>query len=277
MKQFYVTGDKHGIITTYRDFQQDPNVAVIILGDAGFNFYLGKKDQKIKQYVSENSKCTWYVVRGNHEARPQDVPNMKEIYDEDVNGLVYVEDGFDKIRYFKDWGIYTIGGYSVAVIGGAYSVDKWYRLTNAGVTQKLDPKYLNPKVTGWFPNEQLSTEEMQQAEIDLAGKSFDFVLTHTCPISWEPTDVFMPVVDQSTVDKSMEIWLNELKSKIDWGIWLFGHYHRDRFERPHVEMFYYRYYTLDDIHARWLNYDQTGELGKDWLFPKSPLFYAKEQ
>ena len=274
MKQFYVTGDKHGIITIDKDLHQDPNAAVIILGDAGFNFYLGKKDQKLKTYVSEHSKCTWYVVRGNHEARAQDVPNMKEIYDEDVSGLVYIEDGFDKIRYFKDWGIYTISGYSVAVIGGAYSVDKWYRLTNAGVTNKLDPKYLNPKVTGWFPNEQLSTKEMCQVETDLGGKSFDFVLTHTCPISWEPTDVFQPVVDQSTVDKSMEIWLDELKSKINWGIWLWAHYHVDRIERPHCEIYYNDFEKLDVIYKRWIDYDNTGKL-EDWWLPKSPMFYAK--
>lgn len=277
MKQFYVTGDKHGMVTTDMELHQDPNAAVIILGDAGFNFYLGHRDTKLKQYVTDHSQCTWYVVRGNHEARPQDVIGMKEIYDADVGGNVYVEEGFDRIRYFKDWGAYTIASYSVAVIGGAYSVDKWYRLTNAGVTSKLDPKYMNPKVTGWFPNEQLSAEEHEQVEADLSGKSFDFVMTHTCPLSWEPTDLFMPVVDQSNVDKSTEIWLDELKSKFDWNVWLFGHYHRDRFERPHVEMFYFCYDTLEEISARWLWYDKTGELGADWLYPKSPLFYEKEQ
>lgn len=48
---------------------------------------------------------------------------------------------------------------------------------------------------------------------------FDFVLTHTCPRCWEPTDLFISGIDQSAVDKSMEDWLDKLKIKL---ILLFG-------------------------------------------------------
>ena len=275
MKNFYVTGDKHGRFLMEDVCVQSENVAVIILGDAGFNFYLSKTDTKLKTYVSENSKCTWYVVRGNHEARPQDVPGMEEVYDYDVHGMVYMQPEFPKIRYFKDWGIYTLGRFRAAVIGGAYSVDKWYRLTCAGVFNKLDPAYNDPKLTGWFPNEQLSVEERAQVEADLAGQQVDFVLTHTCPVSWEPTDVFLPMLDQSSIDKSTEIWMDELKSKFRWSVWLFGHYHRDRLERPNVEMYYHLYESLDYIWDRWCHYAITGKT--PYLYPKSPFFYAKEQ
>ena len=36
----------------------------------------------------------------------------------------------------------------------------------------------------------------------------------------------------------MENWLETFKDKIDWDIWLFGHFHDDRLVRPGVEMYY---------------------------------------
>ncbi len=32
----------------------------------------------------------------------------------------------------------------------------------------------------------------------------DIVLSHTCPLRYEPTEVFLPFIDQSKVDKSTE-------------------------------------------------------------------------
>ena len=178
---------------------------------------------------------------------------------------------YPNIRFFKDWGEYFLDFFHVCVIGGAYSVDKWWRLARAGVLDKTDWGYNNPKKTGWFPNEQLSEKEMAQATADLIGKSFDFVFTHTCPKDWQPTDLFLGSVDQSTVDSSMELWLNTLKDKIGWNIWLFAHYHRDRLERPHVEQYFNDIENLDTIYKRWIDYDNHQEL--DWWLEKSPNFY----
>jgi hypothetical protein len=69
----------------------------------------------------------------------------------------------------------------------------------------------------------------------------------------------------------MELWMEELKNEMGWGIWLYGHYHADRLERPYVEIFYYELEDLNDIVARWDKYKETGEL--DWWIPKSPDFY----
>ena len=32
----------------------------------------------------------------------------------------------------------------------------------------------------------------------------DVVFSHTCPLKYEPVEVFLPGIDQSTVDKSTE-------------------------------------------------------------------------
>lgn len=206
--------------------------------------------------MSKKYKFRIYCVRGNHEARPQNVEGMHTIYDEDVDGLVYIQDKWPNIRYFKDFGCYMIDNFEVAVIGGAYSVDKFYRLE---------------KGFRWFEDEQLTEEEMLDCTVDLTGIEADIVLTHTCPICWEPRDLFLPTINQSTVDKSMELFLEEIGTCFGWKVWIFAHYHRDRLERPGVEQFFQHTENIKDIWQRWDDYWNKGDL--DWYIPKSPLFY----
>lgn len=210
----------------------------------------------MKNFLSKRYNFTIYCVRGNHEARPQNVKDMHLIYDEDVGGEVYIQDKWPNIRYFKDWGIYTISGHKVAVIGGAYSVDKWYRLAQNFI---------------WFTDEQLSFPEMLQAYKELKGQKVDFVFTHTCPLVWEPNDLFLSSIDQTKVDKSMERFLEFVAKDLQWSVWCFGHYHQDRLERPGVEQYFRDTESLETIWERWQRYKTTGEL--DWWLEKSPNFY----
>lgn len=276
IKNYLVRGDTHGNFNwMYNGCLNDytpEETAIIVLGDVGFNFYLNKTDQRKKKEVNERG-YRFYCVRGNHEARPRDIKGMELVWDDDVSGEVYMEPDFPNIRYFMDYGIYNIAGYSVAVISGAYSVDKWYRLAQFGITDKFHPDYANVKKTGWFYNEQLSTVEMEDCMNLMRGGSYDFVFTHTCPIDWEPSDLFLGFVDQSTVDKSMEIFLSNLSKEIEWNTWCWAHFHTDRLERPHVEQYYNDIESLDVIQERWKKYDKTGEL--DWFLVKSPNFYME--
>lgn len=272
IKHWLITGDTHGLVVSRlenlgkTDYPPE-ETAIIILGDAGLNFYLNKTDIKNKRNINALGYRI-YCLRGNHEQRPEKVAGIHPYMDEDVNGLVLKETEYDNIRYLMDGGKYNIGGLRTICIGGAYSVDKWYRLSRAGVHNKLDPDYFNPKKTGWFPDEQLTEEEMSQIENSIKGKIFDLVLTHTCPISWEPTDLFISGLDQSTVDKSMESWLNDLKDQFKWKIWLFAHYHDDRLVRPRVEMYYHDIEDLDKIWIRWQKPDEL-----DWWLQKDPNYY----
>ena len=271
IKNWLVRGDTHGRFdwmnnSCLNDYVPE-ETAIIILGDAGFNFFLNKTDDKLKAEVNARG-YRFYCVRGNHEARPQDIYGMTYGYDPEIHGMFYMEKEYPNIRYFDDCGIYTINDYKCGVIGGAYSVDKWYRLARAGVRDKWD--YNNPKITGWFPNEQLSEAEMKACTTLFKGQDFDFIFSHTCPYSWRPVDLFLSGIDQSSVDNSMELWMDKLKDQCKWNYWLFGHYHADRVERSHVEMFFNDIEKLDDVAARWVHYDETGEL--DWWVRKSPNF-----
>lgn len=276
IKTWLVRGDTHGyygwMVPTITENYKPEETAIIILGDAGFNFYLNKTDIRLKKEV-ESRGYYFYCVRGNHEARPQDTScPYEKIWDENVNGYVWAEPDYPHIRFFLDYGEYQINNYKIAVIGGAYSVDKWWRLHRFNIYSPTDIGYNNPKKTGWFPNEQLSVEEMDTAMKLFINKTYDFVFTHTCPIDWQPRDLFLSAVDQSVVDNTMELWLNELKNKINWTVWCWGHYHSDRIEYPYAEMYYQDIDNINDIWYRWKHYSQTGEL--DWWLHKGPNFWA---
>lgn len=50
-------------------------------------------------------------------------------------------------------------------------------------------------------------------------------LSHTCPLKYEPREVFLAGINQSTVDKSTEVWLGTIEAKLQYEHWYCGHYH----------------------------------------------------
>lgn len=236
---WFITGDIHGSISRLWHIKQNNLIPkdsnLIVLGDFGANFYLNDKDNHFKN-VCEKLNITFYAVRGNHEQRPELINGMELVYDELVKGDVYFQPKWPHIKYFKNWGIYQINNYKIAIIGGAYSIDKYYRLEKGWT---------------WFSAEQLTIEERKQCKQELQNQKVDFVFTHTAPRSFEPIDLFIPIVDQSTVDKSMEDFLEEIKNCLNWKIWLFGHYHHDRIEINCVEQFYQNIENIEEIWQRW--------------------------
>lgn len=246
LKNFIITGDTHGRVAARLENikRNNPDLlpeetAVIILGDAGINYWLNKTDKKNKKIISAIG-YTVYCVRGNHEERPENL-GYELVFDEEINNRVRIEPDFPLIRYLADGRIYNFGGHNCLVIGGAYSIDKWYRLNSASSTG----------YSGWFKDEQLTPEEMEMILELNAGVEVDFILSHTCPSYFEPVDLFLSFVDQSTVDKSMEQWMNRIADQVDWKVWCFGHFHADRIERPGVEQYYYHYENIDEIWNRW--------------------------
>ncbi len=228
IKYCMITGDIHGRLARIQQIHTNPEeTALIILGDAGFQYYLDGRDTKLKN-EAKRSGITFYCVRGNHEARASDIPGIINEYDDFVKGNVYYEPDFPTIRYFSDGGEYTILGKKTLVIGGAYSVDKQYRLLRGWQ---------------WFANEQLSKEEQKEIEQFLITQypdtpHYDLVLTHTCPLSWEPRELFLSMIDQSTVDASTETWLEEIKNKITYDFWLFGHFHGNKIVNENAAMLF---------------------------------------
>lgn len=212
----YITGDTHGDFERYIAFSEKTKPTaedmMIILGDAGLNYYGNDRDDMRKAFVND-FPFTTFCIHGNHEMRPADVGTYKT--KEYRGGTVWCEDEYPNILFAKDGEIYHFGGYSCIVIGGAYSVDKYYRLARGWQ---------------WFDTEQ-PTDEIKtfvEAQLSQRDNKIDIVLSHTCPLRYEPIEVFIPGIDQSSVDKSTEEWLGKTEASIEYKRWYCGHYHTSK-------------------------------------------------
>ena len=213
---FFITGDTHGDFSRIEHFcnmaQPTLDDVMIILGDAGFNYYGGYRDQFHKKRMSE-MPITIFSIHGNHERRPQTIESYH--ISEWHGGKVYIEDEYPNLLFAVDGEIYDFDGIQAAVIGGAYSVDKFYRLERGW---------------NWWEDEQPSAEIKAAVEAALEKRRWkvDVVLSHTVPLKYEPVEVFLPMIDQSSVDKSTEIWLDRIENKLAYKHWYAGHYHTEK-------------------------------------------------
>ena len=215
----YITGDTHGNFDRLNSFKYKKNDMLIILGDAGINYFLDESEQELKSYLNSLG-IKLFCVRGNHEERPE---NIKTYHLANMfGGKVYIENKYKNLIFARDGEEYNIGGYSILVIGGAYSIDKVFRIMHG---------------YNWFSSEQLTPKEMINIINKVKGKHYDIVLTHTCPYKYEPTEVFLSGIDQQYVDKSMEHFLDIIEEKVDYDKWYCGHYHTEK-EIDKIEFMY---------------------------------------
>lgn len=98
----YITGDTHGDFRNVARFcekmQTNKDDVLIILGDAGINYYGGEQDTEKKEYL-ETLPITIFAIHGNHEMRPQTIPTYHEA--EWNGGTVYMEDEYPHILFAK--------------------------------------------------------------------------------------------------------------------------------------------------------------------------------
>lgn len=212
----YLTGDTHGRFERIVEFcaqqEVEPENTFIILGDAGLNYYKGRKDLRAKELLSQ-LPVTFFCIHGNHEMRPS--PELGYKLSSYHGGQVWVQPEYPNLLFAVDGEVYDFMGHSCLVIGGAYSVDKWYRLRMG---------------YGWWPDEQPSDEIKAKVERVLEERDWkvDVVLSHTCPFRYEPTEAFLPGLDQSTVDDSTERWLDAIERRLSYARWYCGHFHIEK-------------------------------------------------
>lgn len=182
---------------------------LIVLGDNGVNFTGGERDYWLKESLSKLS-ITLFLIRGNHDRRPSSVKNISVV--RKFGNECFTEDSYCNIYYAIDGRDYIFDGRKCLVIGGAYSIDKFYRLMYAPHT--------------WFANEQLSEIEMKNIIAKISGRTYNYVLTHTAPERMIPYEV-LPFRLTDT-DKSMEYFFDRLQEIITYQKWYCGHFHIEK-------------------------------------------------
>ena len=209
----YLTGDTHGSFERIENFCRThgtaPEDVMIVLGDAGINYWLDQRDESLKRQLAR-LPITLLCVHGNHEERPENVPGFEaRVWN---GGRVWRQDAYPNLLFAEDGSIYDLEGRRAIAIGGAYSVDKYYRLA-AGAP--------------WFASEQPDerTRGRVMSALNRAGWQVDVVLSHTVPLSAIPRHALLPGISQDMVDHSTEEWLEEIEGKLTYQRWFAGHYH----------------------------------------------------
>lgn len=231
--KFFITGDKHRNFDRVKNFCRDMNTrrkdVLIVLGDAGFNYYDDERDDELKKEISQLS-ITLFCIHGNKENRPQNVSTygIRSF----CGGKVYYEPKYPNIYFAIDGEIYTFDGKKYMVVGGAHSVDKIRCL-------KEDLPFWNDEM----PDDK--TKETVEAKLLEEGNRIYGMMTHTCPIDYLPKEMFMSTRQNASIkrkprkakseklfkadiDRSTEIWLGELEKNLVYEVWFCGHYHIDK-------------------------------------------------
>ena len=132
-----------------------------------------------------------------------------------MGDTAYVEEAYPRFILASDGARYHINGRDFLVIGGAYSVDKPYRLQMGYC---------------WFPDEQLTVSEMEEIRKKVIehGCREDIILAHTCPYDQRPVECFLSGVDESSVDNSTEHFLQEIVDTADCNAFYCGHWHTEK-------------------------------------------------
>ena len=218
-KNIYITGDKHAAFNELMDnairYRFSNNDLIIILGDVGINYFDSNRDESAKRILSD-IPGTFLCIHGNHELRPTS-PKIAKKYKkiEWFGDTAYVENKYPKLIMAEDGSRYKINDHEFLIIGGAYSVDKEYRLKH----------HLN-----WYEDEQLNDTEKTaiKQKIKDHGNKEDIILAHTCPFKAIPTETFLPGIKQETVDNSTEIFLQKIVDTTDFNDFYCGHYHIEK-------------------------------------------------
>ena len=233
--RYFITGDKHRHFERLIHFCKDNHLrkkdVIIILGDAGFNYYGDQRDDKLKAQFSKVN-VTLLCLHGNKEKRPENIPSYGvRMF---CGGMVYYEPKYPNIFFAKDGEVYNFNGKEFMAIGGAHSVDK-IRCLNEGLP---------------YWDDEMPSDEVKafvERQLGVRGNKIFGFLTHTCPMSWLPAEMFVSTkrVTESIrktkklrknreieypldIDRSTEEWLERLREKVEYTAWYCGHYHIDK-------------------------------------------------
>ena len=215
----YITGDTHGELQRFTETWM-PGIStwtkddtLMICGD--FSFLLEDNAKEVWTLDQmQNFPFEILFVDGNHENFPklETFPQEKR-YGGRVNRIR------NNVFWLRRGELYTVQGHTFWVFGGAYSLDKAFRVAY----QRL----CGTKV--WFEEELPIGEEYDRGSASLQACDFapDYILTHTAPAS-----VIFRILRQMPDEHDAELtgyleWVyGKCRDRIKH--WYFGHLHLDQ-------------------------------------------------
>ena len=184
IKHFLITGDIHGHLTRFTNINTTvfppEETAIIILGDAGFNYYFDARDIRLKNQAKKLG-FTFFCVRGNHESRPEDVPTMVKEYNHTIRNDVYYEIEYPNIFYLIDGLEYWFDD-----VNGSYKVEIEILANDRnGLLKDIIKQVENSKIKLTGMNTRTTKEGI--AIIDISLEVENTSILNTC-IWWEGMD-----------------------------------------------------------------------------------------
>lgn len=232
--RLFIAGDVHGntrwvceyLIPTAVQLGAD---VIVQCGDFGY----WEHEQAGVDYLDEvdlaaqKAEVQLRWLHGNHDKWSL----IADRYHRSPDGLYRIR---PSIEYAPNGHIWTWVGYRMRVFGGAYSVDKQYRLDieakrrvrvmtkNAWRRGAGHPEVAVPDTaaTMWFPEEQMTDQDMQQL-LDVDSSRLDIVFSHDKPRRSEPGLVLKDLPEcmpnQDRLQRALDVHQP--------GLWFHGHLH----------------------------------------------------
>lgn len=245
----YLTGDTHGDFTRFsssnfpRGKELNKNDYIIILGDFGgiWNYKgLSKTEEYWLNWLNEKPWTTLFID-GNHENfnRLNDYPTF-DWHGGKVHRIK------SNIFHLCRGQVFDIEGLTFLAMGGANSHDIQDGILNPSdysnkkdfkqAIQELEKnhKLYRIKDMSWWAEEVPNALEKSDCILNMYkhNKSIDYVLTHETPASINLYVSIFPPTEYSQ-------WLEkEIKTKIRYKQWFFGHYHLNRIIDSHHSCLY---------------------------------------
>lgn len=262
-----ILGDTHGTTNaaTGAVFRAEAKGcdAIVQVGDFGYWEHMSQGVEFLDSLsrACVNTKIKFYWIDGNHENHTM----LRDLYGPGGPKHEPTDEGFWKIRE----GIYYIpratkwawDGVEFMGVGGAYSIDKEYRLAREngtaapewGIPEPQEP--LGSRML-WWPEEMITPEEEAAA---IAQGEVDVLFTHDCPTNAPFRDRLKPDM-QSEMHRQT---INRIGRSAKPFVWFHGHMHEFYDYTFQHEDGYSQVYGLEcDGHSR-----NWAILDTDSLFP----------
>ena len=233
MSQIYITGDTHGDVrrlnTTsfYEQKEMTKDDYVIILGDFGLVWDYKGESREEKNWLNwlEDKPFTTLFIDGNHENHDRLCEMPVEIWN---GGKVH------KVRpsviHLMRGQVFTIDGLKIFTFGGASSHD-----IKDGILEPGDPrikkwwrdytKLFRINKQSWWEGELPTKQEMAEGLVNLEKNDWkvDYVMTHCTSSSTTAI-----IGDGHYGQDILTDYLQEIKNKLKYKKWFFGHHHIDK-------------------------------------------------